>query len=48
MMSLARGQTIYDPSEGSAENILTTTTSATAYIYIYIIYMCVHLPRYLL
>jgi len=30
MMSLARGRTIYDPSEGSVENILTTT--ATAYI----------------
>jgi hypothetical protein len=29
MMSLARGRTIYDPSEGSGENILTTT--ATAY-----------------
>jgi len=30
MMSLARGRTIYDSSEGSVENILTTT--ATAYI----------------
>lgn len=28
MMSLARGPKIYDPSEGSEENILTATTTA--------------------